>query len=84
MSLMNHKIVVKILGKLIQLEGIFLLLPAIAGVLFQEKETLVLAITAVAWFEGTDPNIVDGTYMDNVTYRKSRKIKRNGFRSIWS
>ena len=48
MSLMNHKIVVKILGKLIQLEGIFLLLPAIAGVLFQEKETLVLAITAVA------------------------------------
>ncbi len=48
MSLMNHKIIVKILGKLIQLEGVFLLLPAIAGVLFREKETLVLAITAVA------------------------------------
>ena len=45
---MNHKVVISTIGKLIQLEGIFLLLPAVIGAFMSEREFFILAIIAVA------------------------------------
>ena len=69
---MNHRIVIQIIGKLMQLAGIFLLLPTIAGVLFGEKEFFVLASTAAA-------AIVIGGVLRLVKADKQRIRAREGF-----
>lgn len=45
---MNHKVVISTIGKLIQLEGVFLLLPAVIGAFMSEREFFILAIIAIA------------------------------------
>ena len=69
---MNHRIVIQIIGKLMQLAGIFLLLPTIAGVLFGEKEFFVLASTAAG-------AIVIGGVLRLVKADKQRIRAREGF-----
>ena len=44
---MNHKIIINIIGKLIQLEGVLLLLPCVIGACMMEKEFFMLAVTAI-------------------------------------
>ena len=44
---MNHKIVFYTLGRIIQMEGAFLLLPAVVGAIYGEKELLPLSIVAI-------------------------------------
>ena len=45
---MNHKVVISTIGKLLQLEGVFLLLPAVIGAFMSEREFFILALIAIA------------------------------------
>ena len=47
---MNYSIIRKILGVVIEFTGAFLVLPAICGLLYREKEALVYAVLAVVYF----------------------------------
>lgn len=69
---MNHRIIVNIIGKLIQLEGVFLLLPALIGVCLQEKEFVMLAITAGV-------SIVIGTGLRAIPTKNNRIRAKEGF-----
>ena len=69
---MNHRIIINIIGKLIQLEGVFLLFPALIGVCLQEKEFVMLAFTAGA-------SIVAGTALRAIPTKHNRIRAKEGF-----
>ena len=69
---MNHKVVISTIGKLIQLEGVFLLLPTLIGVFLHEKEFLVLAITAGA-------SVIAGTLLIQIKPKKTQIRAKEGF-----
>ena len=47
---MNYSIIRRILGVVIQFTGAFLALPAICGLIYMEKQAIVYAVLAVAYF----------------------------------
>ena len=44
---MNHKMVVYVLGRVTQIIGILMLLPAVVGLIYREKEIVPITITAL-------------------------------------
>ena len=70
---MNHKIIAFVLGRIIQLVGAFLLIPAVLAVVFGEKEEILpIALTAIA-------AIAVGGLMDLKKPEKSQIRAREGF-----
>ena len=69
---MNHRIIIIIIGKLIQLEGFLLLFPAITGIFFKEKDFLSLAIVAGA-------SILVGSLLRMIPAKHSRIRAKEGF-----
>ena len=69
---MNHRIVLNNIGKLIRLEGMLLILPALIGVFLQEKEFLALAVTAGS-------SIIVGTLLSSIKTKNTRIRAKEGF-----
>ncbi|MCR5214230.1 MAG: TrkH family potassium uptake protein [Eubacterium sp.] len=69
---MNYKMVVYVLGRIIQIIGIFLLIPAVVGVIYREKEILAIAIIAVL-------SIVVGGFLDRKKPKNSQIRAKEGF-----
>ena len=47
---MNYSIIRKILGIVVQFIGAFLVLPAICGLIYREKQAIVYIVLAVVYF----------------------------------
>ena len=69
---MNNRIIIKMLGKLIQLEGILLILPTLVGLYYSEKSFFYLAITAGG-------SIILGSLVRLVPVKHSRIRAKEGF-----
>ena len=69
---MNERIILKMLGKLIQLEGILLILPTLLGVYYSEKSFFYLAVTAGG-------SIIVGSLIRLVPVKNSRIRAKEGF-----
>ena len=70
---MNHKVVISTIGKLLQLEGVFLLLPAVVGAFMSEREFFMLAIIAIA-------SIVAGFLLKLVKPKEGSRLRaKEGF-----
>ena len=69
---MNNRIILKMLGKLIQLEGILLILPTMLGLYFSEKSFIYLAVTAGG-------SIILGSLIRLIPTKNSRIRAKEGF-----
>lgn len=69
---MNNRIILKMLGKLIQLEGILLFLPTLLGLLYSEKSFLYLAVTAGG-------SIIVGSLISLIPVKNTRIRAKEGF-----
>lgn len=69
---MNMKTVLSVLGRIIQIVGVFLMIPAIVGVIYGEKEVLVFAVLAII-------SILVGTLLMKLKPNKTNIRAKEGF-----